>query len=134
MPREFSRSERVADAVQRELAELIRQEIRDPRLALVNITGVDVSRDLAVAKIHVNFIARPEGPEHADRTIAQDIATLNKASGFLRTHLAQRLRLRITPRLTFVYDDTGDRGQHLAALIDYAVAQNRKPATDTEDD
>ena len=127
MPREFSRSERVADAVQRELAELVRQEIRDPRLAMINITGVDVSRDLAVAKVFVNFIEKLDDEEHTKR-----LAVLNKAAGFLRSQLMKRMRLRATPQLKFFYDNTGDRGRHLSALIDYAVAQDNHSAPEGE--
>lgn len=133
MPREFGRSERVADAVQRELADLIRQEIRDPRLALVNITDVEVSRDLAVAKVYVNFIKPIADPVQADSDINTRVAVLNKAGGFLRSQLARRVHLRVTPRLTFVYDNTGDKGQHLAALIERAVARDQTSSTNREE-
>ncbi|MBL4568807.1 MAG: 30S ribosome-binding factor RbfA, partial [Flavobacteriaceae bacterium] len=102
MPREFKRSDRVADAVQRELADLIRSEIRDPRLAMINVTGVDVTRDLAEAKVFVNFIEQLDDKEHDERT-----AVLNKAAGFIRSQLMRRMRLRATPKLTFFYDATG---------------------------
>lgn len=129
MPREFKRSDRVADAVQRELADLIRREIRDPRLAMINVTGVDVTRDLAAAKVFVNFIEDLDDKEHVERT-----AVLNKAAGFIRSQLMHRMRLRITPKLTFLYDATGDRGRHLSALIDYAVAQDQRPDEQEEDE
>ncbi|RLA45444.1 MAG: 30S ribosome-binding factor RbfA [Gammaproteobacteria bacterium] len=128
MPREFSRSDRVADAVQRELADMIRQELRDPRLSMINVTGVDVSRDITAAKVFVNFIEELDDDEHTLR-----IAVLNKAAGFLRSLLMRRMRLRVTPRLTFFYDDTGDRGRHLSALIDYAVAQDHQSDAEGED-
>ena len=128
MPREFSRSDRVADAVQRELADMIRQELRDPRLSMINVTGVDVSRDITAAKVFVNFIEELDDDEHTLR-----IAVLNKAAGFLRSLLMRRMRLRVTPRLTFFYDDTGDRGRHLSALIDYAVAQDHQSDSTEED-
>lgn len=121
MAKEFSRSERVADAVRRELANLIRQEVRDPRLDLVNITGVDVSRDLSVAKVYVNFITEPDETELVTR-----LAALNKAAGFLRSQLARRVVMRATPELRFYYDETGRRGTHLSALIDFAVAQDQQ--------
>lgn len=120
MPRDFSRSERVADALQRELAVLVR-EMRDPRVELVNITAVEVSRDLSVARVYVNYIAERE-PDKRD----QGIAALNRAGGFLRSQLAQRVKLRVVPELRFCYDDTGRRGESLSALIDFAVANDRK--------
>ena len=125
MPREFTRSERVADALQRELAVLIREEMRDPRVAFVNITGVDVSRDLAAAKVHLNYV---NAREEAERTAG--VKVLNGASGFLHSKLAKRMQLRIVPSLKFIYDDSGRRGQELSALIDSALAadkQHNKP-------
>jgi len=128
VPREFTRAERVADALQRELAVLIREEMGDPRVNFINITGVDVSRDLAAAKVHVNYV---DAREKAER--AAGVKVLNSASGFLRTKLAKRMQLRIVPSLKFIYDDSGRRGQELSALIDSALAadkHNEKPAGD----
>ena len=119
MPREFNRSERVADALQRELAALLRTELDDPRIAMTNITGVDVSRDLASAKVFVNFI----GQRSAEQT-AEAVAALNGAAGFLRSRIGGVIRMRIVPRLRFIHDTTGDRGQRLANLIDQAVASD----------
>jgi len=117
MPREFTRAERVSDAVQQELAVLIRDEVRDPRVGMVSVTDVDVSRDLAYAKIHVTFIG-----DHTQKEIDEAMAALNGASGYLRKLLASSIKLRITPKLTFVFDESGRRGQHLSALIDYAIS------------
>lgn len=121
MPREFKRSERVADALQRELAELLRTELDDPRVELANITSVDVTRDLTSAKVFVSFI----GQRSAEQC-AEAIAALNGAAGFLRGRLAGVIRLRILPRLHFIHDTTGDRGQRLAALIDHALASDER--------
>ncbi len=121
MPREFTRAERVADALQRELAVLIREEMGDPRVNFVNITGVDVSRDLAAAKVHVNYVEEREKTERL-----AGVKVLNGASGFLRSKLAQRMQLRIVPSLKFIYDDSGRRGQELSALIDSARAADRQ--------
>ena len=117
MPREFTRAERVSDAVQQELAVLIRDEVRDPRVGMVSVTDVDVSRDLAYAKIHVTFIG-----DHPQKEIDEAMAALNGASGYLRKLLASSIKLRITPKLTFLFDESGRRGQHLSALIDYAIS------------
>ena len=121
MPREFKRSERVADALQRELAELLRTELDDPRVELANITSVDVSRDLASAKVFVSFI----GQRSAEQC-AEAIAALNGAAGFLRGRLGGLIRLRVMPRLQFIHDTTGDRGQRLAALIEHALASDER--------
>lgn len=118
MPREFSRAERVSDAVQQEIAVLIRDEVRDPRVGMVNITDVEISRDLAVGKIFVTFV-----DDRDQKQIDQGIEALNGASGYLRKLLADSIKLRIVPRLTFYYDESGRRGQHLSALIDLAVSK-----------
>ncbi|MGQ9425750.1 30S ribosome-binding factor RbfA [Gilvimarinus sp. F26214L] len=116
MPKEFSRQVRVADQIQRSLAQLIQSEISDPRLGLVNINQVDVSRDYSNARVFVTFVG-----DESDEGIKQSIAILNKASGFLRSLLAKNLNSRSTPRLNFVYDKTSVEGQRLSHLIDQAV-------------
>ena len=127
MPREFARNDRVADALQRELAQLIRDEVRDPRLGMVNITAVEVSRDLSSAKVFINLV----GAESADESReAADV--LNGAAGFLRTLLAKRMLLRVAPKLRFIFDFSGRRAQELSALIDYAVNRDKARHTDTD--
>lgn len=120
MAREFKRTDRLGDAIQRILAQLIQFEVRDPRIGMVNINDVDVTRDLSIARVFVTFVGK-ESDEECE--IAAE--ALNKASGFLRSQLAKELDTRITPRLSFVYDKTSVRGQHLSQLIDKAVKQDR---------
>ncbi len=120
MAREFTRSDRVADAIQRLLSQLIPREVRDPRVGMVNINGVNVTRDMAYAKVYVTFVGSDEGQ---DNKVA--VEALNKASGFLRTLLASELSMRSVPRLQFIYDETSVRGQALSSLIDRAVADDR---------
>ena len=127
MPREFSRAERVSDAVQQEIAVLIRDEVRDPRVGMVNITDVEISRDLTVGKIYVTFV-----DDRDQRQIDQGIEALNGASGYLRKLLANSIKLRIVPRLTFYFDESGRRGQHLSALIDLAISKE-SPGNSEED-
>jgi ribosome-binding factor A len=127
MPREFTRAERVSDAVQQELAVLIRDNVRDPRVGMLSVTDVDISRDLAYAKIHISFVG-----DRSQDEIDQGIAALNGASGFLRKLLASSIKLRITPKLNFFYDESGRRGQHLSALIDLAVSKET-PGADAAD-
>ena len=128
MPKDYSRTDRISDAVQRELAELIRDEMRDPRLGMVNITAVEVSRDLSAAKVFVNFVIAKTEAE-AD----QAVAVLNHAGGFLRTQLAKVIRTRTVPKLRFIYDGSGERGQKMSALIDYALSQDRAQHSDEKD-
>ena len=127
MPREFARAERVSDAVQQELAVLIREGVRDPRVGMVSVTDVDVSRDLAYAKIHVTFLG-----ERTQEEIDEAMSALNGASGYLRKLLASSIKLRITPKLTFLFDESGRRGQHLSALIDYAMSTQQDSDQDDQ--
>ena len=119
MPREFSRADRVADAVKRLLATLIQQEISDPRVGMVNINDVTVTRDLAIAKVYVTFIGHND-----DNQCAEGTAALNKAAGYLRSLLSKEMSLRTTPKLQFFYDKTPIRGQELSRLIDQALAED----------
>ncbi len=127
MPREFSRSDRVADAIQRYLANMIQHEVRDPRVGLVNINDVTVSRDMAYAKVYVTQVG---GDQDASR---KSVEALNNAAGFLRTLLARELDMRTVPKLQFYYDHTSVRGQELSSLIDRAVASDRARASDRDD-
>lgn len=115
MAKDFSRTDRIAEQIQRELAQLIRLEVKDPRVHLVTITGVEVTRDYAHAKI---FYTTLDG-ESADL-----LKGLERTSGFLRSRLASSLKLRITPQLHFVYDASVERGAHLSQLIDRAIAND----------
>ena len=98
MPREFTRSERVSDALQREIASLIREHVRDPRVGMLSVTDVTVSRDLSVAKVYVAFVG-----ERSAEQIKQGLAALNGAAGFLRKLLSSSIALRATPALNFFY-------------------------------
>ncbi|MDP6198040.1 MAG: 30S ribosome-binding factor RbfA [Porticoccaceae bacterium] len=129
MPREFTRVERVSDAVQQELAVLIRDNISDPRVGMLSVTDVEVSRDLAYAKVFVSFIG-----DRSQKDIDVALEALNGASGYLRKLLAASIKLRITPKLQFSYDESGRRGQHLSALIDLAISKETSVASaDSED-
>jgi|SRR5690606_35542355 ribosome-binding factor A len=127
MPREFTRSDRVSDAIQRLLGQLIPQEIRDPRVGMVNINDVTVSRDMAYAKVYLTFVGASE-----EESLAGAQA-LNKAAGFLRTLIAKELSMRTVPRLQFIYDKTAIRGQELSFLIDKAIASDKQHHNDTDD-
>jgi ribosome-binding factor A len=114
MPREFPRTRRVSEQIQRELAELIRGEIKDPRLGMVSVTGAEVSRDLAYAKVYVTILAD-------DSRVEESLRVLNRASGFLRQRLGQRMIIRVVPQLRFILDRSLERGARMSSLIDEAV-------------
>lgn len=125
MAREFARTDRVADAIQRILAKSIAQEVRDPRVGMVNINDVKVTRDMAYAKVYVTFVGRDSEAESVAAAEA-----LNHAAGFLRGIVAKELDIRVTPKLQFIYDKTSVHGQKLSSLIDQAIAQDGKHASD----
>ncbi len=122
--RGFARSERIAEQVRRELADLIRLELKDPRVSLVTLTDVEVSPDYAHAKVFFTALA---DAEH----LAEIIAGLTRASGFLRHELGRRIRIHTLPELHFVYDESVERGTRLSHLIDAAV-QSDHPDGDSK--
>jgi ribosome-binding factor A len=112
----FSRTDRISQQIQREIAELIRLRINDPRVRLVTITAVEVARDYSHAKI---YFTRLDG-KHTDA-----MEGLEHSSGFLRSQLAHSLKLRVMPQLHFVFDSSVERGSQLSQLIDQAVASDK---------
>ena len=127
MPREFKRSDRVADALQRSLAHVIQREVRDPRVGMVNINSVTVARDLTSAKIYVTFVGVDSDSDSED-----SVVVLNKAASYIRNFVARDLSTRITPRLHFYYDSVAVHGQELSALIDKAVATDAVKSTTSQ--
>jgi ribosome-binding factor A len=118
MPRDFSRTLRVAEQVQRELADLIRVEVKDPRVGMVTLTGVEVASDYGHAKIFFTLLGDAAQIDAAS-------AGLNNAAGFLRRELGRRIKLRTIPQLHFCYDESVERGMRLSRLIDAAVSSDR---------
>ncbi len=118
MPKEFSRGARVAEQIKRELAELIRLEVKDPRVGFISLTDVELTPDYAHAKV---FFTSMYGEEGLDEILAG----LNRASGFLRRELRRRVRVHTTPELHFAYDRSVVEGSRLSALIDKAVAEDK---------
>ncbi len=117
MPHSFSRSERYADQIQRELAHLVYSSIKDPRLRRLSITHVKVSNDLSIATVYVTFL-------QVDQSECQTrMNALTKATSYLRRQLAQRLAARYVPVLKFVYDFQLSQAQRVAGLIDRVVEQ-----------
>ncbi len=118
MARDFTRSDRLGELIQRELARLIQYELKDPRVTtMVTVSAVKVSRDLSNAKVYVSFFDVEHKKEILD--------VLKKAAGFFRSSLAQRIQIRMMPELRFVYDDSIREGRHLSSLIDQALEDDR---------
>lgn len=126
--REFKRTDRVADQLQQELAVLIQREVKDPRLGMVTISGVTVSRDLGYADVYMTLLG-----ENDPERIAVNLKVLRRASGFLRSQIARRIKLRHVPELRFHYDESVVRGQRLSSLIDEAVASDRSRQAEDDD-
>ena len=111
----FSRKDRVSEQIRRELSELIRTELKDPRVGMVSITDVEVTADYAHAKVFFSTLAGSERLEEV-------MVGLQKASGFLRRELGKRITIHTTPQLKFVFDQSLERGADLSKLIQEAVA------------
>ncbi|EPC00101.1 ribosome-binding factor A [Litchfieldella anticariensis FP35 = DSM 16096] len=125
--REFKRTDRVADQLQQELAVLIQREVKDPRLGMVTVSGVTVSRDLGYADVYITLLG-----ENDPERIQDNLKVLRRAAGFLRTQVARRIKLRHVPELRFHYDESVVRGQRLSSLIEEAVASDRARQGDDE--
>lgn len=123
MPREFPRTRRVGEQIQRELAGILQEELKDPRLGMISVCGVEVSRDLAHARVYISVLG-------AEEDVSETINVLNKAAGFLRHQLGQRMRLRVIPQLRFLYDESLAEGARMDALIAAALAGRHPPEDD----
>jgi len=124
MPRDFKRSERVAGTLRRELARLIQLEVKDPEVGFVGLSDVEVTRDLAHARIFVTVFE----PDKA----AGSVKALNKAAGYLRRRLGQEMRIRAVPELHFVHDASVETGRHMDELIEAALAADQHGPGDTD--
>ncbi|NQZ20571.1 MAG: 30S ribosome-binding factor RbfA [Colwellia sp.] len=126
MAREFARTDRVGQEIQKEIAIILMREVKDPRLVMTTVSAVELTRDLAYAKIFVTFFSN-EASE-----IKSSIEVLNEAAGFIRSLLAKKLRARIMPHLRFVYDSSMSEGVRMSSLVDKAVASDKHIAKSSE--
>ena len=126
--RESNRGARVADFLRDELAQILREEMRDPRISFVSVNDVRVSRDLSFADIYVSCLNTPGAEERDDL-----IGVLNGASGFVRSQLARRHSMRTTPKPRFHYDELVEQGPRLESLIRDAVAEDARNHTGNDD-
>lgn len=129
MAKEYARTQRVADFLQRELASLIQREIRDPRVGMVSVTGVDVSRDLGHAKVFFTLMGCDSAEEASEST-----AVLNKAAGFLRSALSRNSSMRSIPQLRFYFDTSVGQGRNLEDLIRRAADADRELGLRSDDE
>jgi ribosome-binding factor A len=122
MPKDYSRSDRLASQIQRELAGLINHSIKDPRMSPASVLEVVVTKDLSQAKVYFSVLDHEEAQE--------TLQALKRASGFLQREIGRVLKSRLTPKLVFVYDDTDIRGRNMSELIDSAIAKDKSNSTE----
>jgi ribosome-binding factor A len=124
MPKEFSRSQRMAEQIRRDLSEIVRDELHDPRMGFLSFTAVKLSRDLSNAVVYCSVM------DEADKD--ESLETLNRAAGFLRSSLAARINARTVPTLKFIHDDSVTRGAAMEDLIRKAVSSDERNDTGDE--
>ncbi len=122
MPKDYPRSDRLASQIQRELASLVRNNLKDPRLSSPGILEVRVSKDLSQAKVYFSVL----NPDDAE----QSLRALKHASGYLQREIGKVLKSRITPKLVFIYDDSDIRGRTMSELIDSVIARDNSNSGD----
>ncbi|QIM66738.1 ribosome-binding factor A [Mannheimia granulomatis] len=121
MSREFKRSDRVAQELQKEIAVILQREVKDPRVGMVTVSDVEVSRDLAYAKVFVTFLF-----DNDPEAIAQGMQGLEKASPYIRTLLGKAMRLRIVPELRFIYDESLVEGMRMSNLVSNVIKNDEE--------
>ncbi|RYV03358.1 30S ribosome-binding factor RbfA [Shewanella sp. OPT22] len=128
MAKEFSRTRRIGQQLQQELAMVIQRDMKDPRIGMVTVNDVDVSRDLSFAKVYVTFF--DENPEQ----IQEKLAALTKASGYIRSLVAGRMKLRVMPELKFEYDSSLVEGMRMSTLVTEVVIKDQEKAKSSDRD
>ncbi|MGR6751243.1 30S ribosome-binding factor RbfA [Aeromonas veronii] len=122
MAREFSRTRRVGQQIQREIALILQREVKDPRIGMVTVSDVEVSRDLNYAKIYVTFLQLENDAER----IKEGLQGLTEAVGYIRSLLGSAMRLRVVPELRFYYDQTLVEGMRLSNLVTNTVREDKR--------
>ncbi|WP_286266575.1 30S ribosome-binding factor RbfA [Thalassotalea atypica] len=128
MARDYARTDRVSQQIQKEVAMIIQREVKDPRLGMVTVNAVEVTRDLAYAKVFVTFFTLE------DQSAEESIVILNEAASYIRTLLAKRIKARIMPELRFVFDKSMIEGVRMTNLVNQAVAEDERRSGDVEED
>jgi len=127
MSRDYARTDRVGQEIQKEVAMIIQREVKDPRLGMVTVNAVEITRDLAYAKIFVTFFTL-EG-----QSDEESISILNDAAGFIRSLLAKRIKARIMPELRFVFDKSLAEGVRMTNLVNQVVAEDERRSAKSND-
>ncbi|MCT8561008.1 30S ribosome-binding factor RbfA [Glaesserella parasuis] len=127
MAREFSRADRVAQELQKEIAIILQREVKDPRIGMVTVSDVEISRDLSYAKVFVTFLFDSD-----ESAVERGLEGLNKASGYIRTLVGKAMRLRIVPELRFVYDQSLVEGMRMSNLVTNVIYKDQERHVEEE--
>ena len=119
MSREFKRSDRVSQELKKEVAVILQREVKDPRIGMVTVSDVEVSRDLEYAKIFVTFLF-----DNDQEAINQGMKGLEKASPYIRSLVGKAMRLRIVPELRFIYDESLVEGMRMSNLVSNVIRED----------
>ncbi len=128
MRRDYSRTDRVSQQMQKEIAVILQREIKDPRVGMATVSSVDVSKDLSFARVYITFY------NSDDVQMNKAVEILNEASGFIRSLIGKRIRARVVPELRFVLDTSLISGMQISNLVDEVMAKDRKKQQQSEDE
>ncbi len=128
MAREFGRSDRVAQQVQREIAMILQREIKDPRVGMVTVSDVELTKDLQHAKIFVTFFL------NQDENVETGVKILNDASGYIRSLLGKAMKLRVVPEIRFFYDQTLVEGMRISNLVSNTIRDDERRRNESSPD
>lgn len=121
MQSNFSRTDRVAQQVQQEIAMILQRDFKDPRVGWVTVSSVEVTRDLAYVKVFFTLLGQDDNKEKIEETKV----VLNNASGFFRNEIGKRMRLRIVPEIKFIYDDSLVTGIEMSKKVSEAISKDQ---------
>ncbi|MDO6704748.1 MULTISPECIES: 30S ribosome-binding factor RbfA [unclassified Photobacterium] len=128
MAKEFSRTQRVAQQLQKELAVILQREIKDPRIGMATISSVEVSRDMGYAKVYVTFLTVGE------QTPEDSLEALREMAPYIRSLLGKQIRLRVTPELNFIFDQSLTEGMRISNLVSKVVRDDEARRGDEPQD
>lgn len=111
---------RVGEQLKKELSQILQSELKDPRIGFLTVTGVDVTGDLQQAKIYISVLGDDQQKEDT-------LKGLGRATGFIRTEIGRRIRLRHTPELIFKFDESVDYGIHIEKLLQQVNQEGDSP-------
>lgn len=132
MAREFSRTQRVSQEIQKEIAIILQREIKDPRVGMATVSGVDLSRDMAYATVFVTFLNFMDEDQNSEQ-VKTGIKVLNDISGYIRSLLGKEMRLRIIPELKFEYDSSLVEGMRMSNLVTSVVKHDDERRVNPDD-